>query len=97
MMNSIGTPTSSTSPKTDVSHGPRIGLRQRCGRRIRVLIIPRDRTGSACRIGVAAGTGPQRIVSAAARLGDAQIGPYRAVGRGRNHSAVPLVESYRLK
>jgi hypothetical protein len=28
-MNSIGIPTSRTTPKTEVSHGPRTGLRQR--------------------------------------------------------------------
>ena len=33
-MNSIGIPTSRTTPKTEVSHGPRTGLRQRSrGRR----------------------------------------------------------------
>ena len=30
-MNSIGIPTSRTIPKTEVSHGPRTGLRQRSG------------------------------------------------------------------
>ena len=34
-MNSIGIPTSRTTPKTEVSHGPRTGLRHRSGETVR--------------------------------------------------------------